>query len=230
MYHIISGMLDEEEEDKPETLDEIKKKMNSLFSKLDTLTHYHYTPQAAHADVKVIRNLPTISMEEVAPVAMSGKYFFGTFWTFFDFGPFLFNISLFSDATLLAPQEIADKKKGEDIGSSERTITDKKRDLRLKKTKQRKIQKAKEQKQKLVDKLNPNGLATKHSKKAALKAIEQAEKEGKVKTIKDKNKGIKSSKAFFDKMQNEVQGIVSDIRAEKSKKKNKNINVAALKL
>ena len=86
-------MLDEEEEDKPETLDEIKKKMNSLFSKLDTLTHYHYTPQAAHADVKVIRNLPTISMEEVAPVAMSGKYFFGTFWTFF--GPFLVNISLF---------------------------------------------------------------------------------------------------------------------------------------
>ena len=80
-------MLDEEEEDKPETLDEIKKKMNSLFSKLDTLTHYHYTPQAAHADVKVIRNLPTISMEEVAPVAMSGKYFFGPFWTFLDLGP-----------------------------------------------------------------------------------------------------------------------------------------------
>ena len=80
-------MLDEEEEDKPETLDEIKKKMKDLFSKLDTLTHYHYTPQAIHADVKVIRNLPTISMEEVAPVAMS-------------------------DATLLAPQEIADKKKG----------------------------------------------------------------------------------------------------------------------
>ena len=156
--------------------------------------------------------------------------FFEFFGLFFGFGPFLFSISLFSDATLLAPQEIADKKKGEDIGSSERTITDKKRDLRLKKTKQRKIQKAKEQKQKLVDKLNPNGLATKHSKKAALKAIEQAEKEGKVKTIKDKNKGIKSSKAFFDKMQNEVQGIVSDIRAEKSKKKNKNINVAALKL
>ena len=91
MYHIISGMLDEEEEDKPETLDEIKKKMNSLFSKLDTLTHYHYTPQAAHADVKVIRNLPTISMEEVAPVAMSGKYFFGFFWTILDFiGPHFF--------------------------------------------------------------------------------------------------------------------------------------------
>jgi len=199
------GMLDEEEEDKPETLDEIKKKMKDLFSKLDTLTHYNYTPQAAHADVKIIRNLPTISMEEVAPVAMN-------------------------DANLLAPQEISDKKKGEDIGTSERTSTDKKRDLRLKKAKQRKIKKAKEQKLKLAEKLNP-GLATKYSKKAAIKAIEQAEKEGKVKTIKEKNKATKSSKAFFDKMQNEVQGIVSDIKAEKlKKKKNKQTNVATLKL
>ena len=119
---------------------------------------------------------------------------------------------------------------GEDIGTSERTSTDKKRDLRLKKAKQRKIKKAKEQKLKLAEKLNP-GLATKYSKKAAIKAIEQAEKEGKVKTIKEKNKATKSSKAFFDKMQNEVQGIVSDIKAEKlKKKKNKQTNVATLKL
>ena len=120
---------------------------------------------------------------------------------------------------------------GEDIGASERTSTDKNRDLRLKKTKQRKIKKAKEQKQKLVEKLNP-GLATKYSKKAALKAIEQAEKEGKVKTIKDKNKGMKSSKAFFDKMQNEVNTIVSDMKAEKStKKRQKGLkNSASLKL
>lgn len=198
------GMLDEEDEDKPETLDEIKKKMNELFMKLDTLTHYHYTPQVAHAEVKIVRNLPTLAMEEVAPVAMS-------------------------DNTLLAPQEIVDKKRGEDIGSSERTETDKKRDLRLRKTKQRKIKKAKEQKEKLIQKLNP-GLATKYSKKAALKAIEQAEKEGKVKTIKDNAKSVKSSKTFFDKMQNEVQGIVSDIKAEKHKKMKKNVNAAALKL
>ena len=93
-------MLDEEEEDKPETLDEIKKKMNSLFSKLDTLTHYHYTPQAAHADVKVIRNLPTISMEEVAPVAMSGKYFFGFFWTILDLiGPHFFHAKIVFNKT-----------------------------------------------------------------------------------------------------------------------------------
>jgi U3 small nucleolar RNA-associated protein MPP10 len=55
------------------------------------LTHYHYTPQAINAEVKIVRNLPTIAMEEVAPVAMS-------------------------DATLLAPQEIVDKKKGDSIG------------------------------------------------------------------------------------------------------------------
>lgn len=200
------GMLDEEDEDKPETVDEIKSRMKELFAKLDTLTHYHYTPQALNPEVKVVRNLPTISMEEVAPVAMS-------------------------DATLLAPQEIVDKKRGEEVGSSERTDTDKKRDLRLKKTKQRKIKKAKERKEKLVQKLNPS-LGTKYSKKAALKAIEQAEKEGKVKTIKEKNKSVKSSKAFFDKMQNEVQSIVSDIKADKMKKKKNSghINAAALKL
>ena len=120
---------------------------------------------------------------------------------------------------------------GETIGASERDDTDKKRDLRMKKAKQRKIKQNKEQKQKLLAGLNP-GLATKFSKKSAQKAIEQAEKEGKVKTIKDKSKAVKSSTAFFDKMQNEVSTIMSDIKAERLKKrsKKKNVNVAALKL
>ncbi len=198
-------MLDEEAEDQPETLEAIRGKMKELFAKLDTLTHYHYTPQAANAEVKIVRNLPTIAMEEVAPVAMS-------------------------DATLLAPQEIAEKRRGEEIGSNEREATDKKRDLRLKKAKQRKARKAREQKEKMIEKLNP-GLATKFSKKAALKSIEQAEKEGKVKTIKERNKSVKSSKTFFDKMQNEVQSIVGEMKAEKKRKKVKgNFNAAALKL
>ena len=137
-----------------------------------------------------------------------------------------------SDANLLAPQEIADKKRGEDIGTNERSSTDKKRDLRLKKSKQKKKKMAREKQEKLIAKLQQSGVpATKYSKKAALKAIEQAEKEGKVKTIKEKNKAVKSSKAFFDKMQNEVNTIVSDIKAEKSKKKQKNVrNSASLKL
>ena len=185
-------------------LQEIKRKMNELFVKLDTLTHYHYTPKPVNADVKIVRNLPTLSMEEVAPTAMS-------------------------DANLLAPQEIVDKKRGEDIGASERTETDKKRDRRLKKSKQRKVEKAKRQKEKLVDKLNP-GLGNKHSKKAVMKQIEQAEKEGKVKTIKDKNKAVKSSTAFFNQLQNEAMSVVGDAKKSKKKKVKGHLNPAALKL
>ena len=46
------GMLDDDmDKDKPELLDEIKSRMKELFVKLDTLTHYHYTPQALNAEV-----------------------------------------------------------------------------------------------------------------------------------------------------------------------------------
>ena len=153
--------------------------------------------------------MPTIAMEEVAPVAMN-------------------------DATLLAPQEISDKRRGDAIGTSERSDTDKKRDLRLKKSKQRKKKQTRDQKEKLISKLNAvsGGANTKYSKKAAEKVIEQAAKEGRVQTIKNKAKSVKSSTAFFDKMQNEVRSITSDLKAEKSlkKKSKKNINVAVLKL
>ena len=158
--------------------------------------------------------MPTIAMEEVAPVAMN-------------------------DATLLAPQEISDKRRGDAIGTSERSDTDKKRDLRLKKSKQRKKKQSRDQKEKLISKLNATSVSagggvanTKYSKKAAEKVIEQAAKEGRVQTIKNKAKSVKSSTAFFDKMQNEVRSITSDLKAEKSlkKKSKKNINVAALKL
>ena len=83
-----------------------------LFAKLDTLTHFHYTPKTSKAEVKIVRNAPTLAMEEVAPVAMS-------------------------DAQLLAPQEVVDKRRGEDIGVGEKADTDKKRDRRKKKASQR---------------------------------------------------------------------------------------------
>ena len=46
------GVLDDDvDKDKPELVDEIKSRMKELFVKLDTLTHYHYTPQALNAEV-----------------------------------------------------------------------------------------------------------------------------------------------------------------------------------
>ena len=75
------------------------------------------------AEIKVIKNTATLSMEEVAPVAMS-------------------------DANLLAPQEIIDRNRGDEIGSSERAETDKKRDRRRKKALQSKRQKENEKREK----------------------------------------------------------------------------------
>ena len=200
------GVLDDDGGDNgpPPEVELIKRAMKTLFSKLDTLTHFHYTPKMSTAEVKIIRNAPTISMEEVAPIAMS-------------------------DANLLAPQEIVDKQKSEEIGATERSDTDRKRDRRQKKLKQRLREKEKEKKTRLVEKLNP-GLGNKHSKKKVLRDIEKAEKEGKVVTIKSKS--VKSSTSFFQQLQNEASSTLKDqLKGSNSKKhEKKNLSAAALKL
>merc|ERR1712037_83028 len=56
----------------------------------------------------IVRNIPTINMEEVAPVAAS-------------------------NATLLAPAEVVDKQKGELMDSKEKSETDRKRERKEKK-------------------------------------------------------------------------------------------------
>ena len=54
--------------------------MHVLFRKLDSLTHLHYTPKQKSAELKIVRNIPTINMEEVAPVAASNATLLGGFW------------------------------------------------------------------------------------------------------------------------------------------------------
>ena len=109
------SVLDKETAENPKEVDEIRSSMRKLFAKLDALTNLHYTPRGADApEVKIVKNVPSISMEEVAPVAAS-------------------------EAQLLAPQEIMgprEKVRGELVGEEERTETDRKRERRKKKAKQ----------------------------------------------------------------------------------------------
>ena len=161
------------------------------------------------AEIKVIKNTATLSMEEVAPVAMS-------------------------DANLLAPQEIIDRNRGDEIGSSERAETDKKRDRRRKKALQSKRQKENEKREKAVDKLNP-GLGNKYSKARVMKELENAEKQGgQLKRIKEdtmKGKSVKSSTAFFNQLQNDAINTVKQVKSSKNKhQSNKKISSSNLKL
>ncbi len=71
-------------------------------------------------------NVAALQMEEVTPVATS-------------------------DANLLAPEELQAKSRRREVGVSEKTSTDKKRERRLKKKRQR-LQEAKKQKKSLADK------------------------------------------------------------------------------
>merc|ERR1719369_2593168 len=132
--------------------------MTSLFSKLDALSHLHYTPKQKTAEVKIVRNIPSIAVEEVAPVAAS-------------------NVSL------LAPSEIVEKGKGEEMGELEREKTDKNRERREKKAKKRAARKERENKEKSIEKIRP-GMGNKYSKQKVMREIEEAEKQGKKGKIK----------------------------------------------
>ncbi|XP_038003523.1 U3 small nucleolar ribonucleoprotein protein MPP10 [Motacilla alba alba] len=196
-----------EEEENPEHK-EIQEMMDSLFQKLDALCNFHFTPKPPVPEVKIVSNLPAISMEEVAPVAVS-------------------------DAALLAPEEIKEKNKAGDVKTdAEKTPTDKKRELRRKKLRKRMKRREREKRQKLLEKMNPEQ-GTKLSKKAAAAKLKRLTKEGKASLLKDegKDKALKSSQAFFSQLQDQVRMQIKDAsKLKKKQKKEKAISVHKLKL
>lgn len=193
----------EREEEEPKLHIEIREMMHSLFSKLDALSNYHYTPKLAKPEIKVISNIAAINMEEVAPVATS-------------------------DAALLAPEEIRAKPRGDVIGKAERTKTDMKRDRRHKKLRQHARQEAMEKKEKL-NALKPS-VQKKYKKNKAAELVKKlSQNRNIIKMDETGQKVAKSSTAFFNQLQDQVKSHIKSKTGADTKKKQKTA-VSAVKL
>uniref|UniRef100_A0A672NFF5 U3 small nucleolar ribonucleoprotein protein MPP10 n=1 Tax=Sinocyclocheilus grahami TaxID=75366 RepID=A0A672NFF5_SINGR len=196
-----------EEEENPAHV-EIQKLMDTLFLKLDALSNFHFTPKPHIPEVKVVSNLPSITMEEVAPVNAS-------------------------DATLLAPEEIKEKNKAGDIlGDTEKTTTDKKRERRKKKKLKHLKIKEREKRQQLKEEMKGDK-NKKKSKTEVEQTLKKLTKGGKAKVLTNDgmDKALRSSQAFFSQLQDQVKSQIKGSKDQTAKKKKqKQISVNKLKL
>ncbi|CAG8639290.1 6867_t:CDS:10 [Ambispora gerdemannii] len=112
---------------------EIENMFRTLCHKLDALSNFHYTPKMPKPEINVISNVPAITMEEVIPVNVN-------------------------DASLLAPEEVFEKKKGEVKGETELDSAEKKRIRASKKRARKNANKKRENEAK--QKMNPSSKKT----------------------------------------------------------------------
>ncbi|CAL4109478.1 unnamed protein product [Meganyctiphanes norvegica] len=187
-----------EDEEEPKEHTDIKAMMDSLFTKLDALANYHYMPKHRKAEVKIVSNLPAVTMEESS-------------------------LATATDASLLAPQEVLAPVRGELRSAGERTTTDKKRERRNKKAKQK--AKAREEERKLAEKLKKAGgiEGKKLDVKTSAKVVQKAVKAGQVKMLSDNqlNKQVKykSSQSFFKQLQDDVSSQINKKKTQGIEKK-----------
>jgi len=151
---------------------EVKSIMQSLFIKLDALANFHYTPKPVVQDVKIVSNVPALSLEEAIPAAVS-------------------------DAALLAPQEVEAKRRGELVGTTEMSDVDRHRARRAKKRLQRARAKKRQLKEKeklaaatLSDSKRPRSEASAKSLIAAALASAEASG-GRVQRAEQGKRGVK---------------------------------------
>uniref|UniRef100_A0A8D8R3L7 U3 small nucleolar ribonucleoprotein protein MPP10 n=1 Tax=Cacopsylla melanoneura TaxID=428564 RepID=A0A8D8R3L7_9HEMI len=198
--------LDEKPEEVPKEHEEIKKMMDHLFRQLDALSNFHYTPKMVLPEVRIVNNTPAIEMEEVAPVAST-------------------------DATLLAPEEVKSKHKGELMAKEERTDTDKKRERRKKKINQKLKHKKREEKEKMSELMKP-GIGKKFNKEKMKKTLETVTKSKNVQKMVDtgNTKAVKSSTAFFNQLQDEVKATIKRKTSGGGTKKKSEHSAKKLKL
>lgn len=188
----------EEKEDPAHT--EIKRLARSLYHKLNALSSFNFTPTAPEPELKIINNLPAVTVEEAIPTAVN-------------------------ESTLLAPEEVVQNDKRTPLADSEKTKTDRLRQRRIKKSIQRNKKLHESTK-------NKDGDVVSSNRYVKLKRMLSNEKAKKGEITDLPGNTLKSSKAFFARLGEEIQSgkLLKDGEARKKKSLKPTVNAKMLKL